>query len=162
MTTRISEAGHLVRRFFGHLRARPLSPREQDIVRDALPGELSALFYRQASADQRHALVVAMRVRDRRPGDADAFVAALVHDVGKAEVAIGAVSRSLATVFEALRLPMPHRWRTYRAHGTNGAAALEAAGAPLLAVAFARHHPGPPPAAIDGEAWSDLAAADHT
>jgi len=149
-----------MRRFFGHLSARPLSPAEQDVVSAVLSDELSALFFRQSPADQRHAFVVATRVRDLRSADVDAFVAALVHDVGKAETAIGAVARSLATVLDTMRIPMPERWRRYRAHGSIGADALEAAGSPALAVAFARYHPGPVPPGIDNDAWSDLAAAD--
>ena len=151
---------HLVRRFFGHLGAGPLTPQEQDIVADALPPELAALFYRQPVPDQRHAFDVALRVRAMLPTDGEAFAAALLHDVGKATASIGPVARSFATVLAALGLPMSSRWRTYRDHGRLGANALTAAGASDLAVAFARHHPGPVPDGIDASVWEALEAAD--
>jgi hypothetical protein len=158
----IGRVAHLARRFFGHLRARPLSPVEQDRVAAVLEPETAHLFFRQAAPDQRHALEVAQRVSSARPDDREAFVAALVHDVGKAESAIGPVARSMATVIAALRLPLPDAWRRYRDHGALGAAALEAVGAPALAVAFARYHPGPPPPGVDPATWADLAHADDT
>jgi hypothetical protein len=161
VTASIGHIAHLTRRFFGHLRARPLSPAEQDEVAFALESETARLFFRQAGPDQRHALTVAQRVRSTRPDDRDAFIAALLHDVGKAESALGPVARSIATVLGGLRLRLPERWRRYRNHGELGAAALEAAGAPALAVAFARHHPGPAPSGIDPAAWSALASADE-
>ena len=158
----MTEGAHLVRRFFGHFRARPLSPGEQDRVREVLPDDLASLFFRQHAADQRHAYIVARRVQTVRPDDRDALIAALLHDVGKSAVAIGAIERSLATVLHVLHVPLPRRWRRYREHGELGAAALESAAAPALAVAFARHHPGAPPPGIDPELWADLSAADHT
>ncbi|MDJ0962208.1 MAG: hypothetical protein QNJ88_16265 [Acidimicrobiia bacterium] len=161
MTSPITLAAHLVRRFFGHLRATPLSPGEQDLVADALSPELAQLFHRQSPPDQRHAFDVARRVRSALPTDDAAFSAALLHDVGKAVAAIGPIARSLATVFDALRIPMPAHWRSYRNHGAIGADALTAAGAPTLAVVFARHHPGPAPEGIDPDVWNALVAADN-
>lgn len=152
---------HLARRFFGHLRARPLAPAEQDTVAAALPEALAELFFRQSPADQRHALAVADRVRRARPDDDAAFVAALLHDVGKVEADVGPIARSIATIMDALRLPLPHSWRRYRRHGEIGAHMLAAAGAPPVAVAFARHHPGPVPDGVDEETWRALGAADH-
>jgi hypothetical protein len=157
----VDEATHLVRRFFGHVTARPLRPVEQEAVRDALGAPLAALFFAQNPADQRHAFEVALGVRAALPDDHDAFVAALVHDVGKAGLEMGAVTRSVATVCDVARLPMPDRWRRYRNHGTYGADALEEAGAPALAVQFARWHPGPVPDGIDPQVWATLSVADH-
>jgi hypothetical protein len=151
---------HLIRRFFGYLRAAPLTPHEQDLVADALAPRLSALFYRQPTPDQRHAFEVALRVKDTLPADADAFTAALLHDVGKTTASLGPVARSLATVLAALGLPMSSRWASYRDHGRLGAEALRAAGAPDLAVAFSRHHPGPVPDGVDATVWHALEAAD--
>ena len=158
----MNEAVHLVRRFFGHVAARPLAPDEQAEVADRLPGSLARLFFAQAPADQRHAYGVARRVAERRPDDDDAYQAALLHDIGKGDAAIGPVARSLATLAAAARLPVPARWRRYLDHGERGAAMLEEAGAGRLAVAFTRGHPGPPPPGVDAAAWEALAAADET
>ena len=158
----LAEAGHLVRRFFGHLRARPLSPVEQQEVRRALSGAQAQWFFRMDPADQRHSLEVARAVRVLRPGDTAAHEAALLHDVGKSAVDLGAVQRSLATLLHTVGLPMPASYRRYRAHGVIGADILRGAGASPLTIAFAQHHPGAPPAGVDPAAWADLEHADHT
>lgn len=126
-----------------------------------LDGPAAAVFFEQADADQRHALLVARRVLVRRPGDRTAARAALLHDVGKRGLGLGAVQRSLATVADLLRLPVPAAYRAYVAHGPIGARHLEAIGADELAVAFARHHPGPPPEGMDPERWNAILEADH-
>lgn len=152
---------HLARRFFGHLGAASLTPSEQAAVRSALDEErLASLFFRQTAPDQRHALRVAQRFREMMPDHRSGFRAALLHDVGKAEAPAGAIGRSLATVADELSIPLPGSWRTYRDHGPLGAEALEAAGADDLAVAFARHHPGPVPPSVDAGVWQALLEAD--
>jgi hypothetical protein len=157
----LGEATHLVRRFLGYLSARPLAPREQHEVRSALGDGLAPLFFAQHPADQRHAVEMAARVAEALPQDDDAFVAALVHDVGKVAAGLGPVRRSLATLLDLLHLPMPARYRRYRDHGAIGADLLESAHAPPLAVAFARDHPGVAPDGIDPSAWDVLEAADR-
>lgn len=147
---------HLVRRFFGFLTARPLTPTEQATVASELAPSLARLFFAQRPEDQRHAFDVAATVRDR----SDLVEAALLHDVGKSESGLGAIGRSLATAWSTARMPMPRTWRTYLDHGRIGADLLEAGGAGDLAVAFARHHPGPVPAGIDPADWHRLGAAD--
>jgi len=154
---------HLVRRFFGHVASTSLTPAEQDEVRAALGDDrLASLFFRQSAPDQRHAVTVATRFRAVRPGDMDGYRAALLHDVGKAATSVGAVGRSMATVGDALSVPMPASWHTYRDHGPVGAAALQAAGADDLTVAFARHHPeSAVPESIDAGVWQALLEADE-
>lgn len=153
---------HLVRRFLGTLRARPLGPEEQDLVAGRLPPPLAALFWSQQAADQRHALEVARRVARVLPDDGELFVAALLHDVGKAATRLGVVRRVVATVCDAVRLPLPTRWRAYRGHGPLGARLLRDAGADGIVVAFAAGHPGPPPPDVEPSRWEALAAADET
>jgi hypothetical protein len=119
------------------------------------------MFWEQSSQDQRHGLVVARRVLEDLPGDRSAAVAALLHDVGKRGIGLGAVHRSVATVMSGLRLPLRGSYRIYRNHGSIGADALAAAGAEDLTVAFARHHPGPPPPEVDPVRWRVLLDADH-
>ena len=147
---------HLIRRFFGYLQAQPLTPSEQARVHDVLSPDLRLLFFAQSVPDQRHALQVA----DRAKGGTDRIEAALLHDVGKAVSDLGAVQRSLATMWVATGLPVSGNWLTYLHHGEIGAAMLEATGASQLSVTFARSHPGPVPSGIDTEDWQALADAD--
>lgn len=147
---------HLVRRFFGFLTARPLSPNEQAAVHDALAPELRLLFFGQPIPDQRHALEVAQRAG----GGAERTEAALLHDVGKTACELGAFGRSFATIWSVTGLPIWGAWRTYLAHGESGAVMLESAGAGTLAVSFARSHPGPVPTGIEAADWNALSNAD--
>ena len=150
---------HLVSRFFGVMVGKPLGPRAQDEVNAILDPAAAALFWDQDAIDQRHAYAVAQRVRDRLAGDQDAFAAALLHDVGKRHCDLGAVARSMATVADMMRLPMPADWRRYRDHGTLGARDLGEIGASPLAIAFAAGEPVAPDG-IEGDVWDVLRAAD--
>ncbi len=123
-------------------------------------GPKAELFWRQAPVDQRHGYQV-MRRAAERTADPEILVAALVHDVGKAGTPSGAFARSFATVFEALRIPMPSGLAAYRRHGERGADLLAGAGAGELAIDFARRHPDPDPGPHDPGAWHTLLAADH-
>jgi HD-like signal output (HDOD) protein len=152
--------GHLVSRFFGHVRATGLTPQEQQQVHDRLDAVGAELFWAQSAADQRHAFDVAVGVDTALPGDDEAFVAALLHDVGKRHTALGALRRSIATVLDGTGLPMTTSMRRYRRHGLIGAADLSAAGFDGIIVAFAAHHPDPAPAGIDEERWNALLEAD--
>jgi hypothetical protein len=153
---------HLVRRFFGVLRAGPLAPLEQaEVARLLRPAERD-LFWAQPHADQRHGLESARAVAARRPEREDLARAALLHDVGKRHAALGAVARSLATTLGFLHLPLPARYAAYLEHGPAGAADLEAAGAEGIVVAFARHHHIGRPEDFDATDWADLCRADHS
>ena len=148
---------HLVRRFFGFLTARPLSPREQIFVSDSISSDLRRLFYTQRIEDQRHAVDVASRVAN----DPDLIEAALMHDIGKTAVHLGAIERSLATMWSMASLPIWGEWLSYRDHGPIGADLLEAHGAGALAVSFTRHHPGERPDSCNRAHWISLEKADH-
>ncbi len=162
MTTVLSEAAHLVRRFFGFLTATPPSPTEQRLVHDHLTPDEARAFWEQRPEDQRHAIDVARRVALAAGDDRELIRAALLHDVGKAAAPIGAVRRSLATVLDVIGLPLPPAMATYRDHGRLGAERLRAVGADGIVVAFASHHPGPPPTGSDPDRWAILLAADRT
>ena len=151
---------HLVRRFFGFHRARPLTPREQSEEAGILSSAEQALFWQLSDPDQRHSYDVMRASLAARPGDRIAAQAGLLHDIGKRHTRIGAVERSLATMAEGAHLPLPGRWSTYRQHADLGAADLEAVGADPFVVAFTRIHPGPPPSDVDAERWQAVAAAD--
>ena len=160
MTERLDKARHLVGRFFGHVRAVPPGPEDQRFVHEHLDGACADLFWSQSPPDQRHGIDVARRVATILPDDSGAIEAALVHDVGKVQADIGAVSRSMATILGAVGMPMTTRMRSYRDHGHRGALDLEESGCGELAVAFARYHPGPAPSSIDPERWKVLSDAD--
>ena len=148
---------HLIRRFFGFLTGKPLTPIEQRQVQAILTPDLARAFFSQRPEDQRHAIEVQRRVGDELP----IAEAALLHDIGKAESTLGAIGRSLATLSRALGLQTTESWTRYLDHGPRGAEMLEALEASDLTIAFARFHPGPPPTDIDGEAWFLLEDADN-
>jgi hypothetical protein len=160
VTARLKKARHLVRRFFGHVFARPLSPVEQDFVDRHLSGACAELYWLQSDADQRHALRTAARVAARLPNDPEAIEAALLHDIGKWRPYIGPVSRSIATILDLARLPMTNDMRAYRGHGPLGAMQLEAAECGRLAIEFARHHSTEQIDGADAERWKVLYEAD--
>jgi hypothetical protein len=140
---------HLRRRFFASLSRRaPSVADEQWSERWLLPTEIE-LWRRMANPDRRHAIVVARRFADQRPGATRAEMAgALLHDVGKVEAGLGTVARVAATVVG----PRTARFRTYHDHETIGARFAEAAGSDPVTVALIE---GVGPAALD------LRAADN-
>ena len=156
------EAVHLVRRFFGFWRARPLSPREQSEVQALLSPASAGLFWAQQSQDQRHAFDVMRTTLRLVPGDRVAAKTALLHDVGKRHARIGALGRSLATMAELAHIPLRGRWAVYRSHSDLGAADLESVGEDEFVVEFTRLHPGPAPAGVLAERWDAVARADDT
>jgi hypothetical protein len=150
---------HLSGRFFGVLVTTPLGPADQDLVNNALTAEQARLFWEQDPIDQRHAFDVFRRVGEKLGDDTTAAAAALLHDVGKRHSDVGAIGRSLATVFDTVHLPLPEDWRRYRDHEALGAADLEEIGADELAVAFARGRAARPQS-VDPVVWDTLVAAD--
>lgn len=152
--------GHLVRRFFDVVSARPLTVSEADIVQERLTQELAEVFFAQSPADQRHGFHAAQVVMGGG-GASDSVVAALVHDIGKRHARLGAIGRSIASLLIILRLPLTARMRAYRDHGLIGAAELARIGAPSLAIDFAMHHHGRRPPTIDAHVWDLLVEADE-
>ena len=110
--------------------------------------------------DQAHSLAVARRVG--LEGGSELLVrAALLHDVGKAEPALGVIGRTVASLLAIFRLPAPGRMRRYLNHAEGGAALLRAAGEKRIVVAFAAgHHSPQPPTGIDPGEWAVLREAD--
>jgi len=148
---------HLVQRFFGFLTATRPGPEDQLFVSRSLQPQLQRLFYEQRVEDQRHAIDVARRV-EARPHLVEA---ALLHDIGKTKIGLGAIGRSLATLWALTSLPIWGEWLVYIDHGPIGADLLKASGAGELAVSFARHHPGPVPKGFNRTDWAALEEADH-
>jgi hypothetical protein len=118
---------------------------------------LARAFFAQRFEDQRHAFAV----RESVAGHDQLYEAALLHDVGKTASGLGAVPRSLATIWNRIGLPTRGRWYKYLNHGEIGARELESIGADDLAVAFARIHPGSAPSGVDPESWHLLERADN-
>jgi hypothetical protein len=135
---------HLVKRFFGSLMARPLSPADADwVALQLLPGE-QLLWARMSVADKSHAHGVARRVvsalgeRATRP----VVAAALLHDIGKVESRLGTFGRSLATVMAAVGLRTA-AVRQYRAHNVIGRDLLVIAGSDPFTSQWAYEHETP-------------------
>ena len=151
---------HLVKRFFEVVTSCGLGPAEQAWVNRVLRPDLAELFWLQAPIDQRHAFEVAQRTAGTLGEDNSALTAALLHDVGKRHSRAGAIGRSLATMLDGLRVPLPQDWRRYREHERLGADDLAEYGADPLTIAFAA---GRRPAAdeVDADVWNALIAADN-
>ena len=160
MKRHLETAAHLAGRFFGHLGAGAPGPADQQYVHDHLTPACAAVFWTQSPADQEHAVTVARRVEAAIGDDPETIEAALLHDIGKRDVRIGAIGRSIATVLDAAGLPMTRSMRAYRDHGPSGGRILESAGCGRLAVAFAGAHPAGPPADVDAARWQVLLGAD--
>jgi hypothetical protein len=123
-------------------------------------------------SDSERALFLAQDVRDQahgfRSGSVVAAVsgrpelikAATLHDVGKRHAHLGAIGRSIASIFIKLSLPLSRRMTAYRDHGKYGAIALKHVGAPDIAILFARTHHGERPAEISATDWNLLQLAD--
>lgn len=153
---------HLVRRFFGVLRAGPLGPAEQAEAAGLLRPAERDLFWAQCPADQRHGLECARSVLARCPDRLDLARAALLHDIGKRQAGLGVLGRSLATSLGFVRLPVRGRFAAYLGHGPAGAAELEAAGSEAIVVRYARYHHTRRPDDADAADWAELCRADHT
>jgi hypothetical protein len=150
---------HLSGRFFGSVGARDLDAPEAEEVTALLSDAEMDLFMRQAPLDRRHGYTAARFALDAGASEVVVRAAAL-HDVAKRHADLGILGRVVASVCIKLRLPVRGRFRTYRDHGPIGAAELAAAGAPAIAVSYARSHHGAKPVDIDVETWTLLNAAD--
>jgi putative nucleotidyltransferase with HDIG domain len=153
--------GHLTRRFFDVILARPLSPPERAEVKAWLSSDEAAAFFAQSDADQRHGHSAAATVRAEAPGDAEALRAALLHDIGKRHAGLGVIGRVVASVLILAKAPLRGRLAIYRDHGPVGADELQQLGAEALVVDFARHHHEERPASIEPATWDLLWRADH-
>ena len=154
------QLAHLIRRFFGSLSSRSLSPEEQAEVAALLRSREAPLFWGQAALDQRHGLECARRAQADAPGRTDLARAALLHDVGKRHAGLGILGRSLASGLHLFRIPTRGRFERYLDHGGLGAADLEQAGSDPSTIAFTRHHHTGRPDLIPFDDWDVLQRAD--
>jgi putative nucleotidyltransferase with HDIG domain len=146
----IARFRHLVARFFGSLRPRPLDAQDVAFVERTLtPAEL-ACWERLGPADRVESLTTARAAAlALGAGVEDRWVAAaLLHDVGKTETGLGPFGRSGATavaiVFGGRSVRRwPNAIGRYVDHDERGARLLEQAGARREAVEWAAIHHRP-------------------
>lgn len=132
------------------LRASP-SAGDVALVRTYLTKPQQRLFSRASPALQRHQAQVCRTLLEQGEADRDLLVAALLHDVGKGEIAL--LERGFLVLCDAVRpgllerLVGPRRWAWQRRlsgfldHGALGARmALAADVTPRAAGLIARHH----------------------
>ncbi len=143
----MTRTGHLAARFASSLRARRLDDADFAFVRNALRAEELACWERLGPADRAESVATARATsRALGPhGDIRWIAAALLHDVGKAEAALGTVGRAGATVVAALAGHARTRsWANamarYVNHDELGADALRRAGARPETAAWAGAH----------------------
>jgi putative nucleotidyltransferase with HDIG domain len=176
----ISRSTHLVTRFFGSVRARPLDAATVAWVAAVLePGELQT-FDELPRADRAEGVAVARRVEASLGGtsqdrDGRWLAAALLHDAGKQLSGYGTIGRAAATVVTIAAGERRVRgWATgsssvrarmgrYATHDVLGAELLRERGARPEVVAWAEAHHRPdrwPDTGIPLEVCRALAAAD--
>ena len=152
----MSNARHLVHRFFGSLR--PGGPPERDLtwVESTLSLQEIALWKRMSGPDRRHSAQVARDVRARLAERATAPVlaAALLHDVGKIDSRHRTYGRVVATLTTKIvgrdevlgwrrSRGLHRRIALYVDHPTIGGDLLQLANSDPLTVAWAREHHNP-------------------
>lgn len=152
---------HLFSRFFDVVLARSLTEEETTNIRRWLTPPLAAIFFLQATADQRHGYEAGCYVAESERNDSELLVAAVMHDIGKRRSDLGVIGRVIASVLIKLRLPLTRRMQSYRDHGQLGAEELEQAGASQMVVEFARWHHGDRPEGFNQAMWDVLVEADQ-
>jgi len=146
----IARARHLVTRFVGSLRPRPLGAHDISLVEGILaPAELEC-WRRLGPADRVESVATARAAQAALGPDGDNrwVAAALLHDVGKSETGLGPFRRAAATtVAIAFGERRVRRWPNaigrYVDHDEVGSRALAQAGARREAVEWAAIHHRP-------------------
>ena len=154
---------HLVRRWWGMMRAGPVPVRDEIWAESWLSPTEVDLWRRLGDADRHHAILVARRFRERRPSaDRSEMSAALLHDIGKVHLGWGPGRRVLATLAGA------RRRGPYHDHEARGAAMLAEIGSDPLTVALVDPHrcqlgsdegPGAEPDAVDRRRFCEARGA---
>jgi len=143
----VTRATHLIRRFFGSLRPRPVGEADVMWVRSVLTTPELRVWETLGPADRAESVVVAHRAARALGPDADPvwIAAALLHDAGKSEADLGTLGRAGATVVGIVMSKgrarhLPNRIGTYLAHDDIGAELLREAGARSEVSAWAGAH----------------------
>jgi hypothetical protein len=148
--------GHLSKRFLGSLR--PGGPASDDVTwarAHLLPAEWE-LWQQMSRTDRRHSIGVARRVERALGHEAERSVvaAALLHDVGKLDAALGPYGRVVATLSVSIAgQSAAEQWTAargftrkiglYARHAEIGAERLELAGSDPVTVTWTREHHQP-------------------
>lgn len=142
--------GHLVRRYWWAVTARPLGAAARALAISHLTAAEQQLFFSMDASDQRHHVQVARRFLERvGPSPAREWVAAaLLHDVGKSVCGLGTMGRVLATLSPVGR-GGDSRIGRYHRHEAIGASMLLAAGSHPDTVALVGHWPEAPSQAAE-------------
>ena len=165
-----------VHQFFRAITARVKQEDVEAALSDLPPGA-QALFLAQSRQDQRHALAVVGTLKDAGYHNSDLLAAALLHDIGKAAVALPAWQRAIIVLLDhassrmlsalsqgeakGLRRPFVIHAR----HSECGAVRAEEAGcSPITVALIRRHHETAPNATGTGqdELLKVLQSADST
>lgn len=116
----MSSPAHLIRRWWGTIRAEPLGVSELEWVRSTLHASEWNMWVAMDWRDQRHAHQVARRFVETIPGEETptraAIAAALLHDVGKVASGLTTFERVLASILGGRTA----RWRAYIGHEAIG------------------------------------------
>ena len=117
MSQFIENRRHLVRRFFTSLSKRLPPTKDIAWVDETLIANEFELWNRMRPHDQRHSIEVALRYAELNPAfTRDQVAAALLHDIGKVESALGVMGRVIATIVG----PKGLKFRTYHEHELIG------------------------------------------
>ena len=113
MSQFIENQRHLVRRFFTSLSKRLPPTKDIAWVDETLIANEFELWNRMRPHDQRHSIEVALRYTELNPAfTRDQVAAALLHDIGKVESALGVMGRVIATIVG----PKGLKFRKYHNH----------------------------------------------
>lgn len=116
-----ARAIHLAKRALGSVSNAPLGVSERETARPVLTSDEYELWRQMPARDQRHSLQVLARFDMLLPDAArTARAAALLHDIGKVDAALGWTMRVLATVVG----PRGDRFARYHDHERIGAEML--------------------------------------
>ncbi|CAB4721632.1 unannotated protein [freshwater metagenome] len=108
---------HLVRRFFTSISKRPPTANDIAWVNEMLLASEFDIWKRLKPHDQRHSIEVARRFTDLHPAfTRDEVAAALLHDIGKVESALGVMGRVMATIVG----PKGTKFQEYHNHEVIG------------------------------------------
>lgn len=144
--------GYRARQLWRNVTARELLPEELEVIGKTLSGPEFALFLRYEITDQRHCYGVMRTLQEAGHDSPELLAAALLHDVGKTEVALSSVDRIVGTIaekswrgsLERWGHDLPMGWRrpfSVRVqHAEWGAQLAERAGSDARVVCLIRRH----------------------
>lgn len=159
--------GYRLWQMFANLTARP-TPLDYQVAERYLSPQQQRLFRTLRTADQAHSLRVLRELLGAGERDRDLLAAALLHDLGKAQVPLRSWERAAAVLVRWLAPRSAARWgqgqpigwrRTFvvaQQHPDWSARALEEVGSSPQTVWLVQHHQDEPEGLGDGESVEQL------